>query len=183
MITSVSRTSMEPRYSRPDAERRLAAVGNQNLIAQLSQDSLDESANARLILDQQDRFQANRSRVVWKRRKFFRLSRGERKIDPEPAALARLAFHVDVAARLGNHAVDGGEPEPGPFTLVLGCEKGLEHARLGGVVHADSVVAHLEDDAQRREPGPLQQVVAERRTRSRAARRAAWRPSRSPPGS
>ena len=57
-------------------------------------------------------------------------------VDLEGRALAHFAVHLDVPAALFDDAKDGGQPQPGALSLLLGGEEGLKDASLDPIVHA-----------------------------------------------
>ena len=147
---------MESCRCSPDFKGGFSGIGHENLVAQLSQNRLGERADAGLIFHQKDRLQSTGEPPAPRMRKLLRpRADAEREIDSELAALPWLAVDLDLAAGLGNNAIDRRETEPRSLAFVLRSEEGLEHARLDGFVHAHAVVAHFEQDLERRVARPF----------------------------
>ena len=128
-----------------DAQGVLGRMGGEHVVAQRFEDALGRAQDDFLVFDQQDGFVRARRRIGRRRdgggRCVFRqILPGQE--DLERAALARLAFHADVAAVLLGGAVDGGQAEAGALADGLGGEEGLENVRDDFRLHAAAVVAH-----------------------------------------
>src|SRR3954451_11807448 len=68
----------------------------------------------------------------------------DREVYVESRPLARLAVDTHVPSVLLDDTVDDRQPEPGPFSHLLGGEKRVEDPVPGGLVHTDAGVRHAD---------------------------------------
>ena len=121
------------------AAMRLGAVADRDdVVAGPLEEPGGHVADGRLVLDDQDRADADRARSP--DRGFVDVDRGvdAREVELERGAVPGLGVEPDVAAGLVDDPVDRGQPEAGALALLLGREERLEDVLARVAVHADA---------------------------------------------
>src|SRR5689334_1299121 len=67
-------------------------------------------------------------------------------VNLETRAMTHFAVRPNIAARLLDDSINGGESKAGPFARRLGGEEGFEDPSFGFVVESDSAVANSYDN-------------------------------------
>src|SRR5690348_4627850 len=130
--------------SRGEAQGFLPVGGLQDLIPKLPENGTGQFPNVRLILNHEDRLGSAKLlpdllRLLSLLKRLTVLSG---KIDLKGRLSAQSAVYKNPTATAQNDAIHRGQAESGPFTSLLGSEKGLEEMFLGFRIHANAGVGY-----------------------------------------
>ena len=133
---SVISSEILPLMPPAEVDGGAAVRGRQHVVAEPQQHLLDQLPLLVVVFDQQDRLACRRAMSSLGGAGASAACARPRQRDREDRALADLALDLDVAPRLLDDAVGGGEPEAGALPHLLGREERLEdavRARSGGM--------------------------------------------------
>jgi len=127
----------------------LSVPGEDHLVAELPEDRFQEGTHGLFVFRHENGFAAASERLLSDSARIgrlFFLDDGE--INPEGGPFTRLAVDIDEPVVLADDPVHDGHTETGPFSRLLGGEKGLEYPFAGLLVHPDAGVRYRNEGIQ-----------------------------------